>query len=78
MTANGSDVEDGLTGSIFLELSRIAADPSSSSSLSSDQLASRLGIDGLPTKEDAIALLETEVLAPVRDLSDPELSAWQM
>lgn len=62
----------------FLDLSHTAAEPGSSTSSSVDQLATRLGIDGLPGKETAIKLLESDVLAPVRHLSDSELSRWQM
>lgn len=60
----------------FLELLNTASNPSSST-VSSDQLAKKLGIDGLPTREEALKILEDEILAPVRDLSGPDLSRWQ-
>lgn len=60
----------------FLELLQTASDPSSST-VSSDQLAKKLGIDGLPTREEALKILQDEILAPVRDLSGPDLSRWQ-
>lgn len=72
---NGSTDLDQLERD-FLELLHTASDPSSST-LSSDQLAKKLGIDGLPTREEALKILEDEVLAPVRDLSGPDLSRWQ-
>lgn len=61
----------------FLELLHAAADPGSSSKITSDGLAKKLGIDGLPTRDEALKLLEDEVLAPVRDLSGSDLSRWQ-
>lgn len=73
---NGSADLDQLE-SEFLELLNAVSDPSSST-LSTDQLAKKLGIDGLPTRDEALKLLEDEILAPVRDLSGPELSRWQM
>lgn len=60
----------------FLDLLRTASDPTSST-VTSDQFAKKLGIDGLPTREEALKVLEDEILAPVRDLSGPELSRWQ-
>lgn len=60
----------------FLELLNTASKPSSST-VSSDQLAKKLGIDGLPTREEALKILEDEILAPVRDLNGPDLSRWQ-
>ena len=62
----------------FLQLIQATTGAGSSSSISSDHLATRLGIDGLPTKAQAIKLLEEEVLAPVGDLSGSDLSKWQM
>jgi antiviral helicase SKI2 len=61
----------------FLELLNTATEPSSSNAISSDRLAQKLGIDGLPDREEALKLLEQEILAPVRDLSGPGLSRWQ-
>lgn len=61
----------------FLDLLQTAADPSSSS-LRTDELASALGIARLPSKEEAFEVLEKELLAPVRDLSGPELWRWQV
>jgi antiviral helicase SKI2 len=60
----------------FLELLRTAADPSSS--FSTDELGEVLGISRLPSREEALASLEKEVLAPVKDLSGPELWRWQV
>jgi antiviral helicase SKI2 len=61
----------------FLELLNTARDPSDSNAISSDRLAKKLGIDGLPDRQEALKLLEEEILAPVRDLSGPGLSQWQ-
>jgi hypothetical protein len=61
----------------FLELLNTAANPSDSIAISSDRLAKKLGIDGLPDREEALRLLEQEILAPVRDLNGPGLSQWQ-
>lgn len=72
---NGSTDLDHLERD-FLELLNTASDPSSST-LSSDKLAKKLGIDGLPTREEALKILEDEILAPVRDLSGPDLPRWQ-
>nr|XP_019010148.1 antiviral helicase SKI2 [Kwoniella pini CBS 10737]OCF48929.1 antiviral helicase SKI2 [Kwoniella pini CBS 10737] len=62
----------------FLELLNTAANPTSNTALSSDDLASALGIDKPLSKEDAINLLEKEILAPVHDLSGEELWRWQV
>jgi antiviral helicase SKI2 len=61
----------------FLELLQAAARPGSASTVTSDGLAKKLGIDGLPNREEALKLLEDEILAPMRDLSGPDLSRWQ-
>ena len=61
----------------FLELFNTATNPTSANAIPSDRLAKKLGIDGLPDREQALKLLEEEVLAPVRDLSGPGLSQWQ-
>jgi hypothetical protein len=61
----------------FLELLNTATNPSSESAIFSDRLAKKLGIDGLPDREESLRLLEEEVLAPARDLSGPGLSQWQ-
>jgi hypothetical protein len=61
----------------FLELLKTATDPTSSSAISSDRLAKKLGIDGLPNRDEALQLLEQEILAPVRDLNGPDISRWQ-
>ena len=61
----------------FLELLNTARDPSDSTAISSDRLAKKLGIDGLPDRQEALKLLEEGSLAPVRDLSGPGLSQWQ-
>ena len=61
----------------FLELLNTARDPSDSNAISSDRLAKKLGIDGLPDRQETLKLLEEEILAPVRDLSGPGLSQWQ-
>lgn len=67
----------GTSHNDFLGLLHTAADPSSSSH-STDQLAKVLGIAGLPSKDEAFELLEREILAPVKDLSGPELWRWQV
>jgi hypothetical protein len=61
----------------FLELLNTARDPRDSNAITSDRLAKKLGIDGLPDRQEALKLLEDEILAPVRDLSGPGLSQWQ-
>ena len=61
----------------FLELLNTASDPTDLNAISSDRLAKKLGIDGLPDRQEALKLLEQEILAPVRDLSGPGLSQWQ-
>ena len=61
----------------FLELLNTARNPSDANAISSDRLAKKLGIDGLPDRQEALKLLEEEILAPVRDLSGPGLSQWQ-
>lgn len=52
-------------------------DPSSSRAIPPADLARSMGIGALPTREEAIATLEKEVLAPVRDLSGVDLWRWQ-
>lgn len=64
----------GLTDDLF----RTIIDPSSSKALAHDDLARSIGVGGLPSREEAIAILEKEVLAPVRDLNGPDLWRWQM
>jgi hypothetical protein len=61
----------------LLHLLTTAGDPTSSD-LSADELAKALGIEDLPTKDEALATLEEKVLAPVKDLSGPNLHQWQM
>ena len=61
----------------FLDLLHTAADPSSSS-LSSDELASVLGIAHIPQKEELLINLERNFLAPVKDLGGHELWRWQV
>jgi antiviral helicase SKI2 len=61
----------------FLELLQAAGAPSSST-LSADALAAELGINGLPTPEEAVKLVETNVLSPAKDLSGPDLWRWQV
>lgn len=61
----------------FLELLRTAGDPSSSK-LTLDGLASSLGMNGLPSKEDIFDQLEKDILAPVRDLSSEDIGRWQV
>jgi len=61
----------------FLELLNAASNPADPNAISSDRLAKKLGIDGLPDRGEALKLLEQEILAPVRDLSGPGLSQWQ-
>ncbi|WWC64395.1 uncharacterized protein I303_107005 [Kwoniella dejecticola CBS 10117] len=73
-----NEQDELLAHEAFLELLDTAVNPTSSSSLSSDELASALGIDKPLNKEDALNLLEKEVLAPVHDLSGPELWRWQV
>jgi antiviral helicase SKI2 len=62
----------------FLDLILAASDPQGSTSLSADDLAISLGINDLPTPDEALALVEKEVLGPVKDLSGKELYKWQM
>jgi len=61
----------------LVDLLTTAGDPTNSA-LSADELAKTLGIDDLPTKDEALAALEERVLAPVKDLSGPNLHQWQM
>lgn len=65
------------TSEDFQELLLTARDPSSSS-LSTKELASALGVGHLPSKEEIFELLEKELLAPVKDLSGTELWRWQV
>ena len=61
----------------FLELLRTAASPTTAS-LTPDELASSLGIADVPSRAEALRLLEKEVLAPVCDLGGDELWRWQV
>ena len=70
--ANG-DAQDAFSLDTLLEA---ITDPSSSTSTNTDRLAKSLGIDHLPSKEEAIKQLQEQVLAPVKDLSW-ELWRWQ-
>lgn len=74
---NGTELSLDQLETDFLELLRTATDPTSSSAMSSDRLAKKLGIDGLPSREEALQILEEELLAPAKDLSGPDLSRWQ-
>jgi hypothetical protein len=74
---NGTEPSLDQLESDFLELLRTATNPTSSSAMSSDRLAKKLGIDGLPSREEAFQILEEELLAPAKDLSGPDLSRWQ-
>jgi antiviral helicase SKI2 len=67
--------EDALEFSRVLETIR---DPSSSSAIPSTELASKLGLQLGSSRDEAILLLDKEILAPVRDLSGPELWRWQV
>lgn len=69
-----TDLED----SVFLELLNTAANPSSVDAISSDQLAASLGIDGPLNREQALELLENEVLAPAHKFQGHELGYWQV
>lgn len=62
----------------FLDVLLAASDPASSKGLSADDLAISLGINDLPSADEAIAKIEQTVLAPVKDLSGSELYKWQM
>ena len=75
---NGTEENGTQAYQEYLDLIHATANTSSPSSISPDQLAGRLGINGLPSGEEAIKLLETEILAPVRNLSGSDLSKWQM
>ncbi|OWZ36171.1 antiviral helicase SKI2 [Cryptococcus neoformans var. grubii Br795] len=68
------DIED----SVFLELLNTAANPSSVDAIPSDELAVSLGIDGPLSREQALEILENEVLAPVHKLQGHELGQWQV
>ncbi|WOO80266.1 Putative ATP-dependent RNA helicasec [Vanrija pseudolonga] len=68
---------NGSAGVPFEELVRAAADPASST-LPSEELATRLGIAALPTPAEALTLLEKTVLSPPRDLAGPDLWQWQV
>ncbi|WWD03455.1 hypothetical protein V865_001507 [Kwoniella europaea PYCC6329] len=70
--------DESLADAAFLELLHTAGHPSSSDALSSEELASALGIDGPLSKERALELLEKEVLAPVESLQGDELWRWQV
>jgi antiviral helicase SKI2 len=59
----------------FLELLQAAGKPTTSK-LPSEELAHKLGLSGLPTPSEAVALVEAEVLSPPRDLSS-DLTRWQ-
>jgi antiviral helicase SKI2 len=61
----------------FLDLIHTLSDPSSSDALASDTLASAIGIAELPNGEEAITLVEKEILAPVHDLNEG-LWRWQV
>jgi antiviral helicase SKI2 len=65
------------SGQLDENLLRTISGPSASDAIPPADLARSMGIGGLPTKEEAIKALEAEVLAPVRDLSGPELWRWQ-
>lgn len=76
MGANGhanGDARDAFSLDTLLEA---ITDPSSSTSSNTDRLAKSLGIDHLPSKEEAIKQLQEQVLAPVKDLGG-ELWRWQ-
>lgn len=62
----------------FDRLIETIAEPSSSSALPADQLASSLRIDRLRLGQEALDDLEDELLAPPRDLSGPGLWQYQM
>lgn len=61
----------------YIDLLLSSADPSSTE-LSTDELAKDLGIDESPSAAAALAHLEQEVLAPVRNLGGSQLHKWQM
>ncbi|WRT70395.1 uncharacterized protein IL334_007393 [Kwoniella shivajii] len=67
-----------LADEAFLELLNTAANPSSNDALSSDELASALGINGPLDRKGALDLLERELLAPVSNLGGDELWRWQV
>lgn len=62
----------------FLDLLLAASDPRGSTLPSTDDLAISLGINDLPSADEAIANIAKTVLAPVKDLSGSELYKWQM
>lgn len=69
-----TDIED----SVFLELLNTAANPTSVDAIPSDELATSLGIDGPLSREQALELLENEVLSPVHKFQGHELGQWQV
>ncbi|WVQ84888.1 hypothetical protein IAT38_007051 [Cryptococcus sp. DSM 104549] len=73
-----TDIDTSLQDSVFLELLNTAANPSSADAISSDDLAASLGIDGPLNRDDALKLLEKEILAPVRSIKGSDLGRWQV
>lgn len=65
-------------GHDFLKILLTAADPMGEGAVPFEELSKSLGIEDVPTKEEALTYLEAEVLRPVRDLSGDELWRWQM
>jgi hypothetical protein len=62
----------------FLNLIHTIQNPGSATAIPADELALSLGIQAGSSKDEALKLLETEILAPVRDLSGSELWRWQV
>ncbi|KIR81186.1 antiviral helicase SKI2 [Cryptococcus gattii EJB2] len=69
-----TDLED----SVFVELLNTAVNPSFVDAIPSDQLAASLGIDGPLNREQALELLENEILAPAHKFQGHELGYWQV
>lgn len=68
--------ESALSSERFLELLQAAAHPTAST-VSSESLAESLGISALPTGQEAIELVKTDVLSPPKDLAGLDLWRWQ-
>ena len=69
--------DDDETPLDFVKLVQTAADPSSSTSIPTDRLSKILGIDNVPSRQEALDALEKDLLAPVKDLSG-DLWQWQV
>ncbi|WVO12427.1 hypothetical protein L204_100026 [Cryptococcus depauperatus] len=63
---------------LFLDILGTAARPTAHYALPSQDLAASLGINGPLTKNEALKLLLSEVLAPPKKLNDHDLALWQV